>query len=301
MPIPPRHGRSLIFWLIPALIASLALGCRAAEENQASPSNSQASATPLVPGEDPVPHASVRLMASSHQVRPGETVEVGISFTIDPGWHLYWKGRNDSGLYPTVSWQSSGPGTPGDLRWPVPERLVSPGSILDHVYRDRVTLLVPVIVSDEAAPGEEIVLNGDVSWIACREACFAEEGQVTLRLRVAGDDPARDAEAAALLDEARGRLPRPVELGEHIRVHRTGDRLSLHVSTATEITFYPGLDGVELADAVRDGHAEGDHLELQMDDPGAGAHLRGVLEVRYAAPRPARYFDLNLIIPAPAG
>ena len=41
--------------------------------------------------------ASIELLVPRNAVKPGETFPVGVKFTLQPGWHIYWKNPGDSG------------------------------------------------------------------------------------------------------------------------------------------------------------------------------------------------------------
>ena len=117
---------------------------------------------------DPV---QIRLFPSVRAISPGAAFDVGLEMTPAPGWHLYWKGKSDSGapirIVPVLPEGVSA----GEVLWPVPERLLSPGGILDHVYYDKVVIVLPLCAAEELPPGEEVRIRLAVDWIACREAC----------------------------------------------------------------------------------------------------------------------------------
>src|SRR5262245_57136879 len=50
------------------------------------------------------PHVQVELLADARSVQPGRTVGVGVRFSPDPGWHVYWRNPGDSGEPPSIAW-----------------------------------------------------------------------------------------------------------------------------------------------------------------------------------------------------
>ena len=48
-------------------------------------------------------HAFTRLIAETTMLSPGETCTLGVAFDIEPGWHLFWNGTNDTGYPISVS------------------------------------------------------------------------------------------------------------------------------------------------------------------------------------------------------
>ena len=72
------------------------------------------------------PHVRVELLAERPAVVPGKDLVLGVRFTTDEHWHVYWKHEGDSGLPPTVNLTLHFPQPflepdmttfPGTLRW----------------------------------------------------------------------------------------------------------------------------------------------------------------------------------------
>jgi thiol:disulfide interchange protein DsbD len=245
--------------------------------------------------------ARATLLARPGSVRPGETDTLGISLDIKPEWHLYWNGQNDTG-YPISAvvtlpegWEA------GDLLWPTPERHVSAGGILDHVYRGRVTLLLPVRIPETVPPGEYPV-RGEVQWLACREACIPGGETVELGLRVSdreeGTDAAGPPDAALRFEEALARLPEAVPVVEGaprfpaspaLLWRREGETVRIEVPDARRLSFYPHADSAPLASLIEDGTADGGRLVVRLkENVDPHAFLAGVLEIELPA-RTVRY------------
>jgi thiol:disulfide interchange protein DsbD len=240
------------------------------------------------------PHVKAALVSERSAVAPGQLVELGVSFEIEPGWHLYGAARNDSGLPIAVvpelpaGWQA------GALRWPAPERHRSPGDLLDHVYTGRVLLLLPVQVAADAQAGETAHLRARLDWLVCKDICLGGDAEVALDLPVVADAAQAQATAAApLFAAARARLPQPLPEGHSAGapdpVHLTlGQRSARLVAPgASGLVWIPATDCTELPELIREGEAEGDTLTLTLDIPPAppggapAARLTGCVEVRY--------------------
>ena len=54
--------------------------------------------------------ATVELLVPKKSVKPGETIDVGVKMTMQPGWHIYWKNPGDSGQPPRFSFSTPGGG-----------------------------------------------------------------------------------------------------------------------------------------------------------------------------------------------
>lgn len=261
------------------------------------------------PKEEPIDygpgHARVRLLAVPAAFAPGETVMLGITFDLEPGWHTYWKGQNDTGYAVQVDLELPPGFTAGETRWPAPERHVSPGDILDHVYYDRVTLLVPITAPADAPAGTPVLVGAKVNWLACKSECVPGSEEVTLELPVVDASaslPSPDPDAAARIDAARARLPRPLaEAGERIRWTWEDGALRVEAPGARRIAFYPDAESVPVAHLVASGEAEGEVLVLTPDRglPGGGEEpvLAGVLAVFGEKTTEPVFFSLALPLP----
>lgn len=204
--------------------------------------------------KEPSPVAA-RLVAERTAFAPGDTTLLGIAFTIEKGWHLFWDGRNDTGA-PIAARPTLPDGfRAGDLLWPAPKRLVSPGKILDHVYEGDLLLLLPVVVPAGAASGGgNATVTCALDWVACREACVLGDATVSLTLPVA---PAEEApalsESAPLFRSARERLARPLPTDQRaVEWEWAGDALRIRATRQTPLAFYPGSECGELVDPITD-------------------------------------------------
>src|SRR5262245_21220165 len=56
---------------------------------------------------DRADHAAVRLISAVDKLGPDRRVQVGLEFTLDPGWKIYWRSPGDAGLPPEPDWAGS--------------------------------------------------------------------------------------------------------------------------------------------------------------------------------------------------
>lgn len=203
-------------------------------------------------------------------------------FEIQERWYLYAPYRNDTGFAPSVNLKLPEGWTAGPLRFPVPERKVLPGQILDHVYHGELLATQTLYTGGNPAPrsGSENAidtatnLSAKLYWLACRELCVP--GQATLEVPI---DMA--AEAAALWDRARKKQPTPLP-GEAVHIERDETSVRLTVPDAGKLLFIPAEGGPMLANLLHDGVGEGESLTLRLR-PGPAAHepLEGLLFIDY--------------------
>lgn len=236
------------------------------------------------------PRVSLTATVEPAAVAPGGAVTLAWRLAATPGWHFYWDGRNDSGFAPRQKLLLPEGWTAGPLQWPAPERLVSPGDILDHVYHDEVVLLQEITAPRDAAAGRR-ELRADWQWLACKDSCVP--GRDSLAITVAVDPTAAAAAptgSSPALAAARARLPLPLPAG---LVTTTWDGAVLHIvrqggTPDGRLTFMPAVDCAELADLLNDG--EGEELALHLAPAAAGNDpVRGLLLVEDPGAAPRAY------------
>jgi DsbC/DsbD-like thiol-disulfide interchange protein len=196
--------------------------------------NTQAAGTPI-------PHGTLELVAESQWIAAGRTLNLGLRFQLEKGWHIYWVNPGDSGEPPRVKWQLPAGLTAGAMEWPVPHRLGT-SSIVDFGYEDATTLIVPVHVADALATQPSAQLAAQVTVLVCREMCIPGKAQLTLTLPIKSQPPAPDASTTDLFAATRKSLPRPVPPSWKFSAAQASDSFVLTANLGhqtTEATFFP--------------------------------------------------------------
>ena len=192
------------------------------------------------------------LIADTTAVAPGKPFTVGLRLRMAPHWHTYWEYSGDAGLPTKIAWELPEGFKAGPIQWPVPEKIVSPGDIINYGYDDEVVLLTE-ITPPAQLPTREIALKGKATWLVCADLCVP--GSAELSLALPGGTPA--AANAEVFDKYRVELPRPFDAkaaGFQVERKVEGSNLVLTVSSAQVQDFFP-LPSDD-ADA---GHATLDH------------------------------------------
>jgi len=233
--------------------------------------------------QENAPDVSVRLVSQREALPAGGEGRLGLVFDIEPGWHLYWKNNGDTGMPIFPQWRLPRGIEAGELRWPAPRRYIHAGMV-DYIYEDQVTLILPVRINDEAA-GRKLTFAADIQWLVCKEACLPGDARVEITLPVmAADDPPRATSSARFFEQAERRLPKPWRPGDGSGVHAQwrGRTLSIRAQGADEVIFYPlaPRDAAPI-DPASSGRAAGQSLRIEYDDRLDDAdRLSGVLEAQ---------------------
>jgi len=285
-----------LFLLAPLLLAGCSGGGDASQDGSAQTGSAQsqpgqADATPA----ETTPIVTAALVSEHPFVTPGETMLLGVTFEFPSGWYMYWNGRNETGLPPVARITAPDGYVVGEPVWPAPQRKVSAGNILDHVYHDQWTLLIPVTAPPGALPGEPVLFEAKLEWLVCREACISENDSVALELRVLdGARPRPGDRSAFLIAQARGRVPEPVSASssdKNLRWTWEGSSLTFLAPGAHEVSFYPDRDCADPVDLIADGAAKLEQLTVRFKpDAVRDRPVSGVLEIVRAAGPTELYF-----------
>lgn len=169
--------------------------------------------------DDPSPHSDATLVTASERVAPGDTFEVALVLTQDPGWHSYWLNGGDAGQPTTLDWRLPEGVSAGPLRFPVPEPIELSG-LVSYGYEDEVALLTTITVADDYAGGE-ISLEGTADWLICADICLPATGEVSISVP-AGASTVPSSLASAFA-EWRKVMPAEVRGWTTEAVHADGD------------------------------------------------------------------------------
>ncbi len=250
-----------------------------------------------------VPHAQPTLIADTDGLAPGHTSHLALRFKIDPKWHIYWRGQNDSGGPVELDLTLPDGITAGPILWPTPKRYVTEFSsdfkLVDYTYERDVLLLIPVTVSD-TFPHELARISADLKWVECADVCLFQDDTKTLTLPV-GDGRNTPSTHADAIAETRANLPELLpKKNPPVTVKRVGDDYVLNARDATTIAFFPDQDGCSLKDISTHGSAKGTTLTLpiQTDGDNPDAPLAGLIQITTRDSRtPITY---SLPVPRPA-
>jgi DsbC/DsbD-like thiol-disulfide interchange protein len=215
------------------------------------------------------------LLTDAPVATPGQSITLGLRFTIAPHWHIYWNGSNDTGTPPTwkveapTNWSIDDTAKQGRF-WPVPVRYISPADTIDHVYFDDVVLLQSITIPTDASPGTyPITINA--KWLVCEDACLPEKGSATIKIMViaAGEKPTLALAAASklsvdrpLIEQSRARTPKPLppQTSSDIPVaHRAGEKgviFAAMVNGPGVLRFMPASTSLPLLDVLAKGEVQ---------------------------------------------
>ena len=154
-------------------VLTLALGgcVRAQDEDQKKGESESDGVTAVTP----------ELRADVKEIKPGTTFTVGVHFSIERPWHIYWKEPGDAGLPTKVSFVLPPGFSAGELQWPPHIEFLQPGNIKGYGYEGE-TFLKSSVTAPPVLEGREIALRAHVSWLACSDRCVPGKSDLQLNL-----------------------------------------------------------------------------------------------------------------------
>src|SRR3954463_5015839 len=127
------------------------------------------------------------LLADVSAIVPGHPFTVGVRLQMVPNWHTYWQFPGDAGIPTEIKWKLPDGWKAGEIRWPIPLRLVEPGDIHIYGYHDEV-LLMQEITPPASLTGSSVELPAEVSWLVCEKICIPGGANLKLELPIAAQN-----------------------------------------------------------------------------------------------------------------
>jgi len=152
-------------------------------------------------------HARVELVSAQSNIAPGQQLWLGLHFSLEKNWHIYWTNPGDSGQPPVLQWQLPARVTAGAIQWPLPEKLTR-STLADYGYQDDVVLLVPVQLGSKLENGGKAEIGLTAKWLICADVCIPDHAQLHLSLPVSSTSTADPAQES-LFSNSLKRLPKP--------------------------------------------------------------------------------------------
>ena len=224
------------------------------------------------------PHMAVSLVSETPAAPSGARVALALVMKPQPGWHGYWQNPGDAGAPTRIAWDLPRGGTPGALRYPVPQRLLVSG-LMNYVYEAEYALLADFAVPPGLAPGTDVPIAAKVDYLVCTDRiCVPESASVSTKVTIGTVGPTRPE-----LARWRAALPRP--LGAQGRFERRGALLRIGIplpagAALEEAYFYPLTEGAIAYGAPQAASRNGEWLvvETRAGDVPPSA-LAGVLAI----------------------
>ncbi|MBX3322717.1 MAG: hypothetical protein KF757_06975 [Phycisphaeraceae bacterium] len=217
-----------------------------------------------VPPSDEGPKATFTLISDVSHAKPGDVFWIAVQFKIEPEWHIYWPGQNDTGIAPIFNWTLPSGWKIGQPRWTAPRRYETNSDMLDHVLEGSPVILFPVQIAPDAALGSTQQIEADIEWFVCRDVCLAEFDQASLSLTIAESTVLSPTEARVRAHKAA--LPAAWPASDApIEINRPGaNSLSVSSSLPGVLSFYPAASGRGVLDIAESCQTRSGTLRIEF-------------------------------------
>lgn len=228
------------------------------------------------------PHLEARLLADQDSVSPGSTFSLAVQFTLEPGWHIYWKNPGDSGLAPQFTWSAPADVSIHQPLWPYPDRLTT-GPLVNYGYG---SIVIPFQANlNSASQASKLRVSLDMQWLVCKEECLPGEASLSIAIPVTKTSGA-PSRYANVFESAYNAIPRPLDKVS-IAVEEQDDRVILAIiplegkTLPSSATFFPEDPKIISNSAPQISSKDGDILKISLSrDPSRTEpieRVRGVL------------------------
>jgi DsbC/DsbD-like thiol-disulfide interchange protein len=211
-------------------------------------------------------HVAVSATTKHLNAHPGSTGLLAITLDMEDKWHTYWPGVSDSGYGTTLDISVPDSITLDDPIWPTPQRYLQPGDILDHVYEDTATVLVPYKVNDDAQVGDILIFEINADYLVCKDLCLPGKGKATTTVAVV-EQSTLPAQSSAHNEIERAWKARPVRFDpsdQDVRVQWIDSGVGLIFRDATKIEFFPSTRCSELLDPIKGGTSDSNPMLIKF-------------------------------------
>ena len=151
---------------------------------------------------------AAELVVDAAGVRPGETARVGVLFTMDPGWHIYWRHPGDSGAPTELDWLSPDAEI-GPTHWPAPRAYREADILTTYGYDGDVLLASDAVVAPTAR--DTWRLEVETSFVACKVQCIQGRIRLTRDVPVVAGAAPPPSSVRHRFALAAARVPQPPE------------------------------------------------------------------------------------------
>lgn len=124
----------------------------------------------------------MKVVSDHAAIVPGESVLIGVTYTIQPKWHIYWRNAGDTGAPTELSVKAPKGFTVGPVMWPRPHIFTEQGDV-SFGYETKATLFVRV-ETPLTIDAEKVTFHITSEWLVCKGICKFGETQTSLAMPV---------------------------------------------------------------------------------------------------------------------
>lgn len=258
------------------------------------------------PGPVKAQHLTVELVSAGPAIAQGGKQTAGFVFSMEKGWHVYWRNAGFAGFPPRVKWTLPTGIAAGPLQFPAPDRLPLDTTV-DYGYEDSIAYPVSLTADPKAKADKtgNVHLGAALNWLVCKETCIPGKADlgIDLKLVPAKTVVSHEGEEVGALGSALKQMPKPLPPGYKFLAQSNRNDLVLTATLGSkpeDAEFYP-IDqdmiadtSQQLIDLLDDGVRI--HLERAPGSKAPPATLHGLLKIT-----PENSYEISVpVVPGPA-
>jgi len=152
------------------------------------------------------PLVKTKLVADTSAIVAGVPFDVGVVFTVERDWHIYWKNPGESGLPTKITFELPDGFSAGEVQFPLPEQF--PTGI---GYEGEVMLIAKITPPATLDAAQKYKFTAKATWLVCSDICIP--GKASPAVTVAVADKVKPAHLD-LFAKWRAQLPAEIGQGE---------------------------------------------------------------------------------------
>ncbi len=136
--------------------------------------------------------ANFRLISGISNIGASNKVPLGLEFELKDGWKIYWRNPGDAGYPPEINFGNNENLSEIKWFWPAPKRFIFK-DMQNFGYEKKIIFPITATVKTTKEP---LVLQANVTALACKDICVPIDGDVNLTIPVG--NPVKTEQAASI-------------------------------------------------------------------------------------------------------
>lgn len=131
------------------------------------------------------PILTVKAYSDQIGIVPGQSFNILISISCEEGWHVYWTNPNATGRPTEITWRLPRGFKYGRARFPAP--IAKYDKTLNetaYLLPEQALIVAPIKAPPDLKVGEEITIEADISWLACKDTCIPGNTNPPISIRL---------------------------------------------------------------------------------------------------------------------
>jgi thiol:disulfide interchange protein/DsbC/DsbD-like thiol-disulfide interchange protein len=203
-----------------------------------------------IPSYAEITHIRVNLLSENTSIEPGQPFWIGVHFTMNPDWNIYWLNPGEIGLATEIKWQLPKGFTASNLHWPYPSAIAM-DNIVGYGYEGETILLTQIMAPPTLERNSTVLIKAYVEWLECNDLCLPGAQELQLELPVAQQFAQLDDKTHQLFEKTRKQLPYLSKDWE-VRVYTTDEEIDFliekipgsNVKLPTAVYFFSYINDV---------------------------------------------------------